>query len=102
MYHFLIFLLTLILISGCSNVRDCAGVNRKSPDEFQAIENPPLVIPPNYSLIPPDQLQEKNIEDIEKELAKEILFGLENKDNTQNNQLTTMNTILLEANGYQK
>ena len=52
----------------------------KSPDEFQVIENPPLIIPPDYNLVPPDQLQEKNIENIEKELAEEILFGLEEKD----------------------
>ena len=53
MYHFLIFLLTLILISGCSNIRDSAGVNRKSPDEFQVLSNKPLSMPPNYDLVPP-------------------------------------------------
>jgi hypothetical protein len=39
------------------------------------IENPPLIIPPDFNLLPPDQLEEKNIDDEEKELAQEILFG---------------------------
>ena len=93
----LIIFLTCNIFFGCSKIRQSAGVARKAPDEFQAIENPPLVIPPNYNLIPPDQLQEKNIENIEKELAQEILFGLEEKNNTEENQLSTMNKILSKA-----
>ena len=93
-YFLLIFILTLNLVYGCSKVRESAGVMRKSPDEFQAIESPPLVIPPDYSLVPPDQLQEKNIDNVEKELAEEILFGLEEKNIIEENQLSTMNLIL--------
>ena len=48
-----------MLFHSCSSVKESAGVNRKTPDEFQVIENPPLVIPPDYSLISPDQLQGK-------------------------------------------
>ena len=96
--HMLIIFLTCNIFFGCSKIRQSAGVTRKAPDEFQAIENPPLVIPPNYNLIPPDQLQEKNIENIEKELAKEILFGLEEENTTTDNQLTTMSMILSKSN----
>ena len=95
-YVFAIFLIFNIFIS-CTKVRESAGVNRKSPDEFNVVENPPLVIPPDYSLVPPDQLQEKNIDDIEKELAEEILFGLDDNKVTEENQLSTMNKILSEA-----
>ena len=80
--HVLIIIITCNIFFGCSKIRQSAGVTRKAPDEFQVIENPPLVIPPNYSLVPPDQLEEKNIDNIEKELAEEILFGLE-KTNTK-------------------
>ena len=96
-YHLLIIILTLSFFHGCSGLKESAGVNRKTPDEFKVIENPPLVIPPNYSLISPDQLQEKNIDNIEKELAEEILFGLEEKNIIEENQLSTMNLILLNA-----
>ena len=96
--NLLIIILSFNIIYGCSKVRESAGVKRKSPDEFQAIESPPLVIPPDYNLISPDQLQEKNIENIEKELAKEILFGLKEENTTTDNQLTTMNMILSKSN----
>ena len=47
--HVLIILLTCNIFFGCSKIRQSAGVTRKAPDEFQVIENPPLVIPPNYN-----------------------------------------------------
>ena len=83
---------------GCSKVRESAGVTRKSPDEFQTIENPPLVIPPDYSLVSPDQLQGKKIDNVEKELAEEILFGLEENELIEENQLSTMNIIISKTN----
>ena len=97
-YPFLIFILTLNFLYGCSKIRESAGVTRKSPDEFQAIENPLLIIPPDYNLVPPDQLQEKNIDLVEKELAEEILFGLKEEKIVDETQLSTMNQILLKAN----
>ncbi len=87
----------LIFISGCSKVRESAGVTRKSIDEFQVVENPPLVIPPDFSLVAPDQLQQKNITNFENELAQEILFGLNNENKIDEKQISTMNQILLNA-----
>ena len=85
-------------LNACSSVRESAGVTRKSIDEFQVVENPPLIIPPDFTLTPPDQLEEKNIDDIESELAEEILFGLDD-DSLQNQvQLSTMSQILSEVN----
>ena len=93
-----IFIIYAILLSSCSNIRESAGVTRKSIDEFQAIENPPLIIPPDFDLVAPDQLQQKNIDDVEKELAQEILFGLDEKKQNEEKQLSTMNNILLKSN----
>lgn len=89
----------LILIS-CNTVRESAGVNRKDIDEYAVIENPPLVIPPDFNLMPPDQIEAKNIDDTEKELAKEILFGLEDEEiqSTGNNSLITEIIKETEAN----
>ena len=102
MLHFKLFNLIIIifsiLLSSCSNIRESAGVTRKSIDEFQTIENPPLIIPPDFDLVNPDQLQQKNIEDVEKELAKEILFGLDETEQNTEKQLSTMNEILSQAN----
>ena len=93
-----IFIIFAILLSSCSDIRESAGVTRKSIDEFQAIENPPLIIPPDFDLVNPDQLQQKNIEDAEKELAKEILFGLDETEQNTEKQLSTMNEILSQTN----
>ena len=80
----ILFLFSSLIIS-CAKVRESAGVNRKSIDEFTVIENPPLVIPPDFNLLPPDQLEEKNLDKAESDLAREILFGLE--DEMDNNNL---------------
>jgi hypothetical protein len=102
MLHFKLFNLIIvifaILLSSCSNIRESAGVTRKSIDEFQVIKNPPLIIPPDFDLVDPDQLQHKSIEDVEKELAKEILFGLDEKEQNTQKQLSAMNEILSQAN----
>ena len=93
-----IIIIFAILLSSCSNIRESAGVSRKSIDEFQTFENPPLIIPPDFDLVDPDQLQQKNIEDVEKELAKEILFGLDETEQNTEKQLSTMNEILSQTN----
>jgi len=102
MQHFKLFNLVIIIFAiflcSCSNIRESAGVTRKSIDEFQAIENPPLIIPPDFELVDPDQLQQKNIDDVEKELAKEILFGLDETEQNKEQQISTMNEILSQAN----
>ena len=97
LFNFIVIIFS-ILLNSCSSIRESAGVTRKSADEFQAIKNPPLIIPPDFNLVAPDQLQQKNIEDIEKELAQEILFGLDEKEKNTTQQLSTMNKILLQAN----
>ena len=88
----------IILIPACSKIRESAGVTRRSIDDSGIIENPPLVIPPDFNLVSPDQLQQKNIENIENELAQEILFGLDNESANNIKQLSTMNSILSSAN----
>ena len=99
MKNFLILvLLSSLLTVSCSKVRESAGVNRKNIDEFSIIENPPLVIPPDFNLLPPDQLEEKNLDKTESDLAKEILFGLEDETNNNNSEFSTMESILSESN----
>ena len=95
---FILLLLSSVLVASCSKVRESAGVNRKNIDEFAVIENPPLVIPPDFNLLPPDQLEEKNLDKAESDLAKEILFGLEGETNNDNSELSTMENILSESN----
>ena len=57
-----------------------------------------MVIPPDFNLLPPEQLEEKNIKELESELAEEILFGLEDElESEQTNSTSTINKILIET-----
>ena len=94
----IIIIIFALILSSCSKIRESAGVTRKSIDEFQAVENPTLIIPPDFNLVEPDQLKGKNIDNIEKELAEEILFGLDEDVSNDQKEVSTMNTILSEAN----
>ncbi len=94
----ILLLLSSLFIVSCSKVRESAGVNRKNIDEFSVIENPPLVIPPDFNLLPPDQLEEKNLDKAESGLAKAILFGLEDQNDNNNSELSTMENILSKSN----
>ena len=93
---FLIIISNLFLIS-CNTVRESAGVNRKVLDEYAVIENPPLVIPPNFDLLPPEQMESKDIRDTDSELAKEILFGLEDTNNQTNSENSLISEIIRET-----
>ncbi len=45
--------LALLLLSGCDGVRETLGFQHNTPDEFAVATAPPLVIPPDYALRPP-------------------------------------------------
>ena len=40
------------MLAGCSNLREMAGLQKKSPDEFAVTTKAPLVIPPDFNLRP--------------------------------------------------
>ena len=45
--NLIIILFSILLTSSCSKIRESAGVTRKSIDEYQSVEGPPLIIPPD-------------------------------------------------------
>ncbi len=42
-----------IALSGCDTLRSAAGMDKSAPDEFAVTTKAPLVIPPDYNLLPP-------------------------------------------------
>ena len=94
---YIFFLLSILILNGCSKVRESAGVNRKLIDEFKVVENPPLIIPPDFNLLSADQQTKKNINNADQDLAQEILFGLDENQKQTEIQLSTMNQLLSEA-----
>ena len=45
--------LCAVALTGCEDIRQAAGLNKKSPDEFAVTTKAPLVIPPDFNLRPP-------------------------------------------------
>ena len=94
----IIIIISILFISSCSSLRESAGVTRKSIDEFSVIENPPLIIPPDFNFSESTEVKKKQIENIESELAKEILFGLDQNNIPILKNTGTINQILLNTN----
>ena len=84
-----------------NTIRSSAGVERKVIDEYNVVENPPLVIPPNFNLLPPDQIESKDIDDTDSELAKEILFGLDEESDETPSENSVIDNILKETEADQ-
>ncbi|HKU54336.1 MAG TPA: DUF3035 domain-containing protein [Rhizomicrobium sp.] len=49
----LVLCLCATMLSGCEALRNAAGLQKKSPDEFAVTTKAPLVIPPDFNLRPP-------------------------------------------------
>ena len=93
-----ITVISFLFLASCNAVRKSAGVNRKVIDEYTVVENPPLVIPPNFNLLPPEQIESKNLDDVDSELAKEIMFGLDDNENLEKDD-SLINIIVQETGG---
>ncbi len=72
-----IVITALPFISSCSSgsVRDTLGMRRSAPNEFRVVTNPPLSIPPEFSIRPPipDETY-KESPNSQTESAKKVLF----------------------------
>lgn len=62
-------------IGACSNIRGQLGMGKNSPDEFRVVKSAPLVLPPDYTLRPPDPGAPRPQETSAQNKAKEALFG---------------------------
>ena len=96
-----VIIISSIFLSSCNIIRSSAGVERKVIDEYNVVENPPLVIPPNFNLLPPDQIESKDIDDTDSELAKEILFGLDEESDETPSENSVIDNILKETEADQ-
>jgi hypothetical protein len=72
-----------LLLSSCENVQKGLGMKKDTPDEFLIEKRNPLTMPPNFDLLPPDSVNQKNQKD-EKDNLKDIFnknLGKDKKDN---------------------
>ena len=43
-----------LALGACDTLRDTLGLGKEAPDEFTVVTSAPLILPPDYSLRPPD------------------------------------------------
>jgi hypothetical protein len=62
-------------LAGCDTIRNAAGMEKSAPDEFAVLTKAPLVIPPDYNLMPPrpGAVPTNQVEPTDS--AQEALFG---------------------------
>ncbi len=67
--------LAALALSACSEVRESLGLGRSPPDEFAVVDRPPLSMPPDFGLRPPQPGAPRPQEVDMKQRADETLFG---------------------------
>ena len=99
--HIIFFLvIILIFLNNCAKVRESAGVARKTPDEYTIVKNSPLELPPDYNLLPSEEILAKKKSKNNEDLAKEIIFGLgEETEQTNINSSSSLLNSILEKTG---
>lgn len=45
--------LMALILGGCNQTKQVLGLKKDPPNEFQTMEQPPLEVPPDYTLLPP-------------------------------------------------
>jgi len=64
----------LLLLAGCSGVRDQFSLTSTPPDEFKVTTRAPLAIPPDYNLRPPAPGEPRPQEGTATQQAKQAIF----------------------------
>ncbi len=65
----------LAALGGCEGVRDQLGLTKQAPDEFSVVTKAPLVLPPDFSLRPPQPGATGPQENSPRAAAREALIG---------------------------
>ena len=60
---FLFLIFNLVFLSSCSNYKKSIGLEKEVPNEFLIEKKDPLVLPPDYKILPPDTKNVKVIND---------------------------------------
>lgn len=94
MKQYLLLLLLPLALASCSIVRDTLGVDeQKGPDEFDVATAPPLAIPPDFTLRPPEPGAPRPQAINPQDTAKELLTGSGDAPSTGDAQPSAANTL---------
>jgi hypothetical protein len=93
----------IICLSGCSgSTKSSLGFKKQAPNEYEVFKQPPLTIPPNFDLLPPEQKTDIQPTTTEEEFDQ-IFHGEARTDISSNNRVTESDKAFLnKTNNYNK
>ena len=71
----IMFAATALLLAGCGESGDVFGFERGGPDEFTVVRNPPLSVPPQVTLRPPEEGAVRSNRDLSSDQARDSLLA---------------------------
>ena len=82
----IIYFFLFILFSGCESVKKGLGIEKDKPNEFLIEKRDPLVLPPNYKILPPDSknVKKETEENSLKSVLDQSLTKTKNSSNSTN------------------
>lgn len=75
----LLALVAVLGLSACDSVKRTISGAKRAPDEFAVYKRPPLSLPPDYGLRPPEPGRERVVEDTPRDQARSVLLRREVK-----------------------
>jgi Protein of unknown function (DUF3035) len=95
-------LLPLLCVAcGGGELRETLGLNRRAPDEFRVVSRPPLTVPREFYLYPPDEAAAHGAADVTTNKARDALIGnpndsdyLDHYQNAPQNSTTLADTAI--------
>jgi hypothetical protein len=91
---------SLLTLVGCSGAAETLGLGRNAPDEFAVVDHPPLSLPPDYALRPPQPGAARPQAVSMPDRANKVLFGEETQASAT--QQTDAEKVLLTEAGAEK
>ena len=92
------FLIILIFLSSCQNVKDAfTGKKYEDSDEFLVIKKNPLVLPPNFNDLPTpkDVADTTQVENIENEI-EDLISSIKDSDEDSESSSNDTESFVLE------
>ncbi len=77
MLRFSLIAVMVLGLAACSDVQKQLGLTKQSPDEFKVVARAPLVVPPDFSLRPPEPGIPRPQEGTTSDQAKKAIFGIQ-------------------------
>src|SRR6185503_19794395 len=91
---------SVLLLTGCGNVKQELGITRPPPDEFTVLKRAPLSMPPDYALRPPQPGAVRPQDVVATDEARTTVFG--GHTGTAQSAPTSADAILLKDTGADK